>query len=58
MSVSPRSICTESDSSFEFFSGVEFRIENPLSVFKIDIGSNSKSSFVEKFDLLWGEFSV
>lgn len=58
MRVSPWSVGAKFDSSFELFSGIEFRVEDPLSVFKVNVGFNSNGSFVEKFNLLRSEFSV
>lgn len=58
MRVGPWSVGAESDSSFELFSGVEFRVEDPLSVFKVNVGFDSNGSFVEKFNLLRSELSV
>lgn len=58
MFISPWSVCAEPDSSFEFFSGVQFGIVNPFSILEIDVGSDTDGSVIEEFDLLLSESSV
>lgn len=58
MRVGPWSVGAQLDSSLELLSGVELWVEDPLSVGQVNVRSDSKGSFVEKFDLLLSELSV
>ena len=58
MRISPWSIGAQLDSSLELLSGVELRVEDPLPIGQVNVGSDSEGSFVEKFDLLLSELSV
>lgn len=58
MLISPGCVCSELDFSFELLFSIELWIINPLSILEIDIGPNSKSSLIEKFDFLLAKLSV
>lgn len=56
--IGPGSVSEQFDFSVKLLLGVEFRIVDPLSVFEIDVWSDSGGSVVEQEDFLRCELSV